>query len=326
MDMSGAQKTANKLRDFVQSVATSDSKLYDKSKQKLQDIASICSEIVTAVSHILQSEVLQTEHSEFESAPDANIYTQVAEMREELDKLKAFVQGAAQVESAAPNNSIEPVDTPESRHAQLDVKPATHTDKLPPDKMKEIVSTYGSVLKEAASTDCGVPAGNQLTGILWKWFNARIFTKYTNAPTFHYGVHRFKHIIYAFTVLYGKHFEENTVDVFLRYFEDWIDELSTSSESHRWIAPYEVYQIERNMDSSHANLTSVVLYDVLITTVLKPLLEYNSNGYYLHDSGLYDTTYQADPSCLDEYVCYTYDSRILESLNLVQPSIEEGDD
>lgn len=326
MDMQSAEKVADKLLTFVQSVAMSDSKLYGKSKQRLQSIANVCSQVVTAVSGILQTEILESDQQEFESKPDVDIYEQVASLSAEIEKLKEFIQfpDSSNCDPVVNNDLVEDDSVAESSDSDIDVMSSNDNvseniddAKLSPDEMKSIVSKYGCVLKNAANTDCGIPAGNQVTSILWRWFQARIFTKYSNAPPFHYSVHRFKSIIYSFIVLYGKHFEDGTVELFLRYFEDWISSLSTSHESNKWIAPYDVYQIERAVDTNHANLTAVVLYDVLMDTVLKPLLDKKSDGYYLCDSGIYDMVYSSNSSCLDNYTNYKYDPSILESLKLM---------
>lgn len=315
MDMPGAEKVADKLLKFVQSVATSDSKLYGKSKQRLQNVADVCSQIVTAVSDILQTEVLESEQQEFESTPDKDIYTQVAALSAEIDKLKEFVQFHNTPQTDAPQidtSNSDTVEEPEVLSVDAD------SDKLSSDEMKSIVSNYGSVLHDAAVTDCGLNKCNQLTSVLWKWFHARIFTQYDNAPPFHYGVHRFKSIIYSFVILYGWHIENHTEDSFFRYFEDWLESLSTSHDSNKWIAPYEVYQIERNSDSKYANLTAAVLWDMLLdNTSLNRLQDKSSHGYYLHSNGVWDMLYKSNPSVLDNYVDYKQDSSISESLKLL---------
>lgn len=318
MDMPGAEKVADKLLKFVQSVAASDSKLYGKSKQRLQSIADVCSQVVTAVSGILQTEVLQAEQQEFESKPSHDIYAQVASLSAEIDKLKEFIQFQSPTPISSEPESSSQVEEEFDDDTVVDTPATSESDKLSPDEMKEIVSKYGTNLRDAARTDCGLKAGNQLTDILWRWFHARIFTQYDNAPPFHYGVHRLKRIVYSFVILYGWYIENHTEDMFLRYFEDWLESLSVSSDSNKWIAPYEVYQIERNMDTKYANLTSVVLWDVLMdNTPLKCLKDTSSRGYYLHDNGVWDMVFKSDSSALDSYVNYKQDASILESLNLL---------
>lgn len=321
MDMSSAKKAADKLLEYVQSVATSDSKLYGKSKQRLQSIGNVCSEIVSAVSVILQNEVLQSEQHEVESRPGQDIYAQVAALSAEIDRLREFVQ----IPDDFHKNHQEIQATPQVEECTDDCEELQSNDaeipqdseKLSPDEMREIVHKYGVVLENAAHQDCGLSAGNQLTYMLWKWFEARIFTRYDNAPPFHYGVHRLKNIIYAFVIAYGKHFEEGTVDTFFRYFEDWLASLKVSHDSNKWIAPYEVYTIERSLDADTANITSVVLWDILTDSVLKSLVVPQKGTYYLHDSDVWDKVFEADPSCLDSYVNYKHDSSLLESLKLM---------
>lgn len=317
MDMPGAEKAADKLLKFVQSVAMSDSKLYGKSKQRLQSIADVCSQVVTAVSSILQTEILQSEQQEFESKPNVDIYEQVATLSAEIDKLKEFIQFSESAPNSSDNESTSQVEE------VVDDEPVeksnnTESGKLSSDEMKEIVSKYGAALRDAATTDSGSEVCNRLADVLWRWFQNRIFTQYSNAPPFHYGVHRLKRIIYSFVILYGWYIENRTEDMFFRYFEDWLTSLRISSDSNKWIAPYEVYQIERNMNAKYANLTSVVLWDILMdNTSLSCLKSTSSQGYYLHDAGVWDMTFDADSSVLDSYVNYKQDKSILESLNLL---------
>lgn len=331
MDIKSAENSANKILDYINSVKNSEASLYSKSKQRLHNIADMCSQVVKAVSDILQEEVLQSDSVEFENQSDSGIYEQVEALSREINRLKEFVSMPKSYDVsttvAEPLCGIKSEIIADSESSDANVGQSCEdcdgsnadvpdNTKLSPSDKKEVISKYGAILKRSSTTSTGYSVVDGCSEMIWQWFQNRIFKKYANAPPFHYGLHRIKSIIGAFVIMYGYHVENDSLDKFIRYFEDWLESLSTSNESNRWIAPYQIYQLERKLDSKYANLTSVVIWDILIDSVYSDLNR-PENPNYLSDTYLWDLIENCDDSVLDNYENYQVNPAILESLKLV---------
>lgn len=302
MDLNSAIIHANKLLDWSKSISNSDSKMYDKTKQRYKNIAEICNQIAGIISDKLQTEVMQPKSNESESTSSSDLQMQINFLNEKLDAMSALiVQGDI------------------SNHPKVSESVIVKSDKkINSAERKFIVKKYGETLQEVAKTDCGVSAANQCANIIWKWFDARIFTKYPNAPIFNYGIYRIKDIIYAIIITFGYHTEQGTQEKFLQNFDKWIETLSTYPNSNKWIAPYEVYKVERQMDKKYANLTAVVIFDILwdngFATLCDVGEQHNAN---LNENKLYDKMSETNAVVLDKYDYYLHNESILELLNLI---------
>jgi hypothetical protein len=304
MDLNGAEKSVQKLLIYLQSVADSDSRLYDKSKQKLKGISDMCVEVVKTVSDILQTEMLKdNDIQEFENSPDKELQSQVKILSDEVDKIKTFVQ----------------VDnTPTTNIETLSWTDENNNMKMTTSEMRKVVSTYRTCLYQLARFNSNIKVVNDCFSIIWKWFEARILTKHENAPPFHYNVYRFKGIIYATVILLGYYIEHNDYDGFFDMFNNWIHTLNLSESSNKWIAPYQIYQLERELTYEYANLTSVVIWDLLLDNGLMQLCNLESKyDVYLHKNKLWDMIEQLNPNILDNYINYKDDPTILSKLNIL---------
>ena len=178
MNLIGAEKTVQKLLTCVQSVADSDSALYDKSKQRLRRISDTCVQIIEVLSGILQMDTpyfkSQIEHSS-EYSDAANLQAQINSLSTEIKKIKEHLRFEPSYESKETESYSVSVNYKSS---------AGSIKKFTPDECREAVHNYGKILHEISKNDCGISAVNQCANILWRWFNARIFGKYDNAPPF----------------------------------------------------------------------------------------------------------------------------------------------
>lgn len=303
MDLNSAEKSVKKLLIYLQSVSDSDSKLYDKSKQKLRGISDMCIQVISVVSDILETEILEDETQEFESKPNAEIQAKLDKMDRELSRLKTF----AQLNDSNKITSTSVIVNPEN--------------KMTPSEMSEVVLNYKNILNKLANTEFKIPILNDCFSVIWKWFEARLLTKYDNAPPFHYNVYRIKNILYAIVIFLGYSIEHNEYDSFFTMFEDWLYNLSLSENSNKWIAPYHIYQIERNMTAEYANLTAVVIWDMLLDSGLSELCKIDCKyDVYIKKNEIWDRIQNINPDVLDKYVYYKDDISILKSLHIIERS------
>lgn len=313
MDLNSATKNIHKVLSYIKSISNSDSNLYDKSKQKLNDISNICIECVKEISNILQNESLCDDEFEFEMNPNSdtnlNLQNQIDILSLEVDKLKVFLnQGNVDTKNISNMNS--------NNLKTSSIITYDYNDNLSASDLSNIVKNYKFILNRTSMNNCKFNIINRCTRILWVWFDSRILKNYDIAPKFHYDVHRFKTIIYAFIISMGHHIENNDFDEFEESFDNWVQSLEFSSESNKWIAPYEVYEIERGNISNYVNLTSVIIWDIILDCGLYELCDKQSS-IYLDKNSIWDITSKFNLDILDNYFDYKSNITKLNEYNII---------
>lgn len=325
MDLNSANKNIHKILSYIKSISNSESTLYDKSKQKLTDISNTCIECIQEISSILQIESLCDDEFEFDMNPNSksniDLQNQVNVLSLEVNKLKVFLQ------QGNPNINIdESIDV----NIGPDLKPVIHNHQINNDSivsydynsnlssidLSNIVKNYKFVLNRTSMNECTMNIINRCTRILWNWFDNRILKIHTIAPPFHYDVHRFKTLIYSFVILMGYHIEMNTFDSFEESFDSWVDSLSMSSESNKWVAPYDVYEIERGNYSKYVTLTAVIIWDILLDLGLYELCDTKSS-IYLDKNSIWDIVSKVNLDILDNYFDYRESPELLSNYNII---------
>lgn len=318
MDLNSAERNIHKLLSYIKSISDSDTTLYDKSKRKLTEISNSCMECIKEISIILQTESLDDDELEFDMNPESksnlDLQNQVNILTDEINKIKAFInQGNNDFDESSfdsnmnsKNNSIQ----------NSSIISYNYDTTLSSSERSNIVKDYKFILNRTSMNDCKFNIINRCTRILWNWFDARILKTYNIAPTFHYDVHRFKSIIYSFVISMGYHIENNTFDEFESNFDDWVASLSTSNESNKWIAPFEVYNIERGNCSEYITLTAVILWDILLDCGIRELCKSKSSTY-LNEKSIWDIISDINIDVLDNYFNYKENIKLLEDYNIV---------
>lgn len=190
-------------------------------------------------------------------------------------------------------------------------------DHMSSSDKRRIVTIYKDGLCHTAMTDSGSTLVNECSSLMWKWFDSRILTKHDKSPPFHYSIYRLKNILYSIVIAFGYSWESHTYHKFAEEFNSWIAQLNTNPENNRWLVPYTVYQIDKNMDKIYSNLTSVVLWDMLLDSGLGKLCDTSDkHGVYPSRTGIWDIMNRVDSSVLDDYVYYKDDYSILNKLGL----------
>ena len=314
MDFNGVKNHVQKALEYVQSRVDSGSKVYGKSRQCLEDIIELCRQLIGAVSGLVQVEVQEAEPQK--PSQDADLQTQIDFLSEglkclsvEVKYLKNFV---CQPEVTEPKPKQQPVSKTEK----------VTTAKFTPDESKQIVGTYASTLKRLANTDCNVPVANECASILWRWHEARILKNNEYAKRFIFNPSRIKELIYSLVIAFGYHVENGTTENFFGDFDEWVNGLRTNPNSNSWPAPREVttmvknYKENKTIDRAYANLTAVVIWDVLLDNGLDSLCRTEPRDVYLRENEIHERVERADIDVLDPYVNYTVDPTILDRLKL----------
>lgn len=309
MDKYTAKNAVTNLYKYFEDLTAIQPVLYQKSKQDYMEMYEMLSQIIKMVGNIVEMDQLRTDTDEFESG--------VAEFKRDIvsDVIRQLANvGGNTIDMPANYNSEYSPQNPEILSTPL--------EDLTPADCKQIVKRYSNLLQAISNADCEYQKVNQCADIIWKWYQARILKKYPNAPQFNYCIHRLKGIIYSIVLVFGKHQEQGKVDTFLNHFEEWIRNLSISPKSNTWIAPYEVYEVERacaegRLDKEYGTLSAVVIWDILLDNGLRELCETaEHNDVYPQEYQIWDRVEKVNVDALDAYVKYTSDRTIIESLNL----------
>ena len=316
MELKNAESSIRKILDCVQLTADSDTKLYDKSKLRLKNIAETSSQIISVVAGLIQIGEQRSEANEIAITRKDDLQKQIDVLTKRIEKLEktANVEKVAEPKVKEQEEKILAVNNNEKR--------AT-AKRFAPEELKAIVSRYGSTLQRLARTESNVPVVNKCADMLWRWFDGRINKKYANAPKFTYDVRRLKELIYAFVLFFGYNFENGKQAEMYQNFDEWLRMLSIAPDSNKWIAPYDVfcidkaYRANKRLDRKYANLTAVVLYDVLFENGLNELCGTELNEACLSDSEIWKRVEKANIDVLDPYVNYKSDPKILQVLNLM---------
>lgn len=119
--------------------------------------------------------------------------------------------------------------------------------------------------------------------------------------------------------MYGYHFEHNSVPICQQQFDEWVSELGKSQKiTTQCATPWQAYQIEIQDDPQYANLTAVVIWDVLMDTSLKQLCDKRIvEDSCLSESGVWNKTEKLNPDVLDRYMDYKIHPDILSTIRLV---------
>lgn len=264
---------------YLEDLSSSNSRLYSKSKVRLKELAEICSKMVELTAEILKDEVLDDDVDEFGGSSSV-LLDAANTIQTTVDELKEF--------------------TDMSRD---------NGPKISSAKNKMVFATYCKTLKSTASCDNPYVEAHDLAKLLWKWFDVRFVTSMNVRTAFHYNIRRMPTWIYDIIILYGYHLRNRTLPKFIESFNQWCDNLYTSSAGEQYAVPYEVFLVDRN-PVEYLSMEAVVLSDILFEHGLSYLN--HSDPLYLSDSYLYELVSKYNSPLLDRYNDYEYDKNLLE--------------
>lgn len=309
MDIYIAKEHMDKLLTYVKSVADSKPRMYQKSKDRLRDIAETCQKVIQIISEILQEEILE-DCSEDNSDLDARnfeILQMVSDMQSEILHLKQFVSYTEDTADSLDHKRV---------HDSDDVKRISVQDR------KSAMSKYKMVLKRLSETYIEFPQVLELSKLLNKWFETRFYSSMKVSKDFRYNIRRIPNWIADIVIVCSSHIVDNTWNEFFHKFYTWCEDLT--SESCKFAVPYEVYQFDKD-DNKHVSLTAVVVWDIFLDYGLSELCE-DHDELYLSESYVYDMCMLNSPEELDKYRNYKVDPSIIDDCNLFREWSRKEDD
>ena len=282
MNINSAKSKVDELLLYLRQMEEDNPKMYDKSKKRLEEIASTCTEIVEVISRILQYEVLETDQEEFgqKTASDGieAVCVEISEAKAKLQNLVGHTDSKSETISSSAR--------------------------------KEAIGRYGRVLKQMAGFTSEYQVVNDCMSILWRWFDNR-FLKSTN-PDFRYNIRRIPDWIRDIIVVYAYHVVNDDVVTFIQDFEMWCAGASEST----YAVPYLVYQFDRFKMSDKVTLCAAVLYDFLYDLGLCNLCDKSPEAVYLSEDTVYSLCGDLCPESLNHYRNYNEYPQILADCNI----------
>ena len=298
MDIYSAETYVKKLLTYVEEVKTKSPNMYKKSKDRLRDLAFTCTEVVNVISDILQDEALEQDELEFGFANRTEVCEMISSMESQLNNLKQFVNYQT-------SGNVEAVQIP------TPIK----TSKISSQTRKQVMSTYGSVLKELANFGIDCVRVQDCAAILWRWFDTRFFVTPKSHPDFRYNIRRIPTWIRDIVIAYGVSIETDSCDEFISQFDSWCDSLSTTEAGDKFAVPYSVYSVSQSKVIPQ-NSTSAVIWDILLDAGLINACIHTSEGLYLTEDMVYQRCGELNPDSLNNYINYRYDNSIIELCGL----------
>ena len=302
MDIYTAKSQLQKILEFANTVVETKPHMYSKSIERWRELSEICTGLVHVIANIVQDEVLDAVDDSFESPTPSDVESLIVSLQKEIDSLKQFV------------NYADP--TP----ALMPSKVSAAEKKISPTTRRSVISEYAKLFKTYSAKSTGYIEADECFQLIARWFDAR-FVKNGSQSGFKYNIRKIVPWIYSICIAYGKTLELGSDEVFIDEFVSWCDKLST--ESIKYAVPYDIYQISSDLQEDDSNLTSVVIWDILMDFAFNVLAKRpDSYGLFVKDTGIYDMYQSVYPEVLNNYTYYKQNPRILTTLRI--RSIQEG--
>lgn len=214
---------------------------------------------------------------------------------------------------------------PEPAVSQADKSEVVDTAQTVEPKSKEkssrclgVMKSYESALREMADKHSDYQNVNVLSRLLLDWYVARFVQNKQYNCKFRYPVKRIKKLIYSITIAYGYHMEQGDIDKFVAEFYSWIKQLGYDQKiTDQYATPYEVYDIEQKNNGRYANLTALILYDLLWDHGLcNACCDVKFKSEYVMPTGLSMQMVSMGYDVSAEYVDYHQDHSILMRLGI----------
>ena len=289
MDIYGAEAHLKKfytfIKDLQDSKSQSDSRMYQKSRDRLRNIATMCNDVVCIISDMLQEELLDTDLVEFSNCSNDEILDVVNSLESELHRLRQF---------AGQDGETHVMQTSSVLSNYLE-------------STKCVVDTLGSSGKASVCAN-----------ILYTWVYIRFFSSIKTHGSFKYNAKRIPRWLMLFVVAYGKHVVDGTDTEFCIKFDTWISSIQNSDAGNKYAVPYEIYQLDRSLSGLDLTLTAVVLWDILMDSGLSQLCDIGEYG--VRDDAVYELCSSMNPSELDNYGDYKSNPSVLNVCKLSEVS------
>lgn len=282
--MYSAQSHIEKLLEYIKDISQSDKRMYSKSIKRLQDISNSCKYVVDMISSILKDQMFEDSDDEFAGLEDSKLNSVVREIRSDIQSIPS-----------------------------TDSKIPIQSSVSPQDKRKAFI-LYTEILKQVSECNFEIPAASNCAKLLWYWFDCRFISSKEYCPNFRYSMFQLPIWIRNIVIGYGYSIQQDTEESFTDNFRYWCDSIKSDS-SVNYPLPYDIYNIS-NEPKEYINLTSVVLWDILLDYGYITLCNRLPEKLYLKEDIIYEFSGEINPGVLDMYSNYQSYPEILQICKL----------
>lgn len=222
----------------------------------------------------------------------------------------SVTQGTYEDTKYSVNDNLSPDDMNEIRKMPTKAKAAM---------CRQITSVYHTKLLQISKRVSEYECLNQLSKLIWDWYSVRIIKNRQYNCQFRYSVRRIKNIIYSIIIAYGYHLEQGDVNNFVLSFYDWLKLVgSDSTVTDKYASPYEVYDIEINHTCIYANVTAMVLSDLLWDFGFSEIRSATTSASFVYFSphGVAMLTEELSPTVAEKYRDYRADPDVLTEVGI----------
>ena len=226
------------------------------------------------------------------------------------DSNTATTQGNYDDTKYSVNDNLSPNDMDEIRKMPTKAKSAM---------CRQITSVYHAKLLQISKRVSEYDCINQLSKLIWDWYSVRIIKNRQYNCQFKYSVRRIKNIIYSIIIAYGYHLELGDVNNFVLDFYDWLKLVgSDSTVTDKYASPYEVYDIEINHTCIYANVTAMILSDLLWDFGFSEIRSATTSASFVYFSphGVAMLTEELSPTVAERYRDYRADPDVLTEVGI----------
>lgn len=295
MDIYSAESYMKKLLEYVTEVNEVKPNMYQKSKDRLKDLAVTCNQVVRIISEILQDEALAQIDNEFRESNQNEICNMITSMESQIAALKTFVS----------------YDSEESSNVTIS------KSKISPQTRRQVLTNYGKVFSRLSQSDTGNVIVDDCITLLWTWFDERFFQTPRSHPEFRYNIRRIPNWISDIVLSYSLSIMRGDRESFVDEFNEWCTTLNITEAGDKYAIPYFIYKVKQDAEDQLVDCTPVVLWDMLIDAGLHSLCGQDPSELYIQEDMMYQRCGNINPSCLDDYINYKEDDNILKSCNLL---------
>lgn len=280
MNIQSAEKQITKLLEYVKTIYNENPNMYNKSKQRLANIAQTCNEVVSLISEILESEILfKSETHEFSDSLDSTVTGSILSMESSLSQLKQFLMYHG-IDSTASSTNDENLES-------IVVK--NHNSQT-----VNIVDRYISILSK--DTDALDTSIRDLIDLLLLWLNAR-FKCYSHC--FNYTNLELANWIRDIVIIYAYYIETSNTSSLLQTFHTWCDSLKPECT---YGVPYIVYSLKRERAyTKYLTFSSLIIWDALLDFGLDELCTILIDDGYLSEDSIYQLCEFYKPELIANY-------------------------
>lgn len=302
MDIYGAEIQVNKLLNFVKDLSDSKPRMYQKSKDRLKDLALTCNEVISVIATILQDESLvDNSNDEFGGSNVDEVNAVLNSMQDQIYELRQFINAPMYVDMDVDYHVVQSNEISKKESSNY-----LHEDR------KLALKSYRKCLSELSDSSMQVLEAEDCSQLLWTWFSTRFIV---NTSNFKYKMSMLPEWVRDIVIMYGYNHESNSIESFKSRFNSWLESINSDMN---YAIPPDVY----HPDSSMMTLTAVVIWDILLDHGLRNLCRDDSDLYPSEDC-VYDMVGAVDGNIMDPYTNYAYDPSILTKCNL---TLKVGDD